>query len=260
MLATFTQREIANERRLRSLKTALVFCQRAGIALDDWQREFVLAEEKRLLVLAGRQSGKTACASLKALLIALRKPGSDVLICAPTARQSAEMIRRTKHFLGYGAGLVPEIEREAVTLVEFANKSRVIALPGLAHTIRGYSPAAVVIDEAAFINDDVIASVSPMLAVTGGSLILISSAGEAAGFFYEAFAVSASWRKWSITAADNPRITPEFLESEAETLPHHKFRAEYFNEFQSQSSRRVFTDEDIRAVAASGYKPELDFS
>ena len=99
--------------------------------------------------------------------------------------------------------------------LELANGSRIISLPGTEATIRGYSGAhLLVIDEAARVPDELYLAVRPMLAVSGGSLICVSSAYAKLGFFYEEYTGSNRWERYKIKATECPRIRPEFLEEE----------------------------------------------
>src|SRR5207244_12905502 len=67
-----------------------------------------------------------------------------------------------------------------------SNNSRVVSLPGDPKTIRGYSaPALIVIDEAALVDDAVFNAVRPMLAVSQGTLMLLSTPSGRRGQFFE---------------------------------------------------------------------------
>jgi hypothetical protein len=59
------------------------------------------------------------------------------------------------------------------------------ALPGTEKTIRGFSGAALlIVDEAARVDDALYYAVKPMLAVSGGSLLMLSTPyGRRGGFF-----------------------------------------------------------------------------
>ncbi len=57
------------------------------------------------------------------------------------------------------------------------NGSRIVSLPGTEGTIRSYSAVRLLlVDEASRVDDDTIAAVRPMLAVSGGQLIALSDA------------------------------------------------------------------------------------
>jgi hypothetical protein len=69
--------------------------------------------------------------------------------------------------------------------LELNTGSRVIALPGVEATVRSFSSVRLlIVDEAARVADDLYRSVRPMLAVSGGSLVAVSSAYAKKGLFY----------------------------------------------------------------------------
>jgi hypothetical protein len=96
----------------------------------------------------------------------------------------------------------------------------VISLPGDEKTIRGFSAATLVIeDEAARVNDATNIAVRPMLAVSGGRFILMSTPFGRRGHFYEAWEKGGEeWTRTAIKADECPRISREFLAQERKTI------------------------------------------
>ena len=81
-----------------------------------------------------------------------------------------------------------KLEEDNKTSFELANGSRVVCLPGTAETVRGFSaPALIIEDEAAFVDDAFNRAVRPMLAVSNGRLILMSTPNGQRGHFFEAW-------------------------------------------------------------------------
>jgi len=109
-----------------------------------------------------------------------------VLIVSPSLRQSSEGFRSFMATYDRLDG-VPELRAESLTRAELANGSRVISLRGSEKTIRGFAGVKmIVLDEAARIEDDLIAAVRPMMATVDGSLIALSTSFGKRGWFYEA--------------------------------------------------------------------------
>ena len=88
--------------------------------------------------------------------------------------------------LGFGGVLIcgfmrmleprPVLEEDNRLSFTLSNGSRVVSLPGTSETVRGFSaPRLVIEDEAAFVEDGVYGAVRPMLAVSSGRLILMST-------------------------------------------------------------------------------------
>jgi len=146
----------------RALDPSLI-AHDCGITPDPWQATLLRERPRRSLLLCSRQSGKTTTTALGALDCAIYQPGSLTLILSPSQRQSAEMHRT---IMGYHARLegAPALNAESVLKSEFANGSRILALPGTEKTIRGYAAAdLIIVDEAARVEDDLLAAVRPML-------------------------------------------------------------------------------------------------
>jgi hypothetical protein len=168
-------------------------------------------------------------------------------------RRSSELFRKTKDFL---VALRAEIAEESALRLERSNGARVISLPGGAANIRGYSkPALVILDEAAFINDQMIAALRPMLAVSQGRLIMLSTPFGQRGQFFEAWMNGgASWQRFKVTAYQCPRIDPVWLANERQQLGPYIFASEYGCEFLGTLDA-VFRYEDIQGMVSTDIRP-----
>ena len=131
-----------------------------------------------------------------------------------------------------------------------------VALPGSEATIRGYSAAALIIeDEAARVPDNLYRAVRPMLAVTDGRLILMSTPYGKRGHFYEEWEFGKKlWEQVRITADNCPRITPAFLAGERASLGDLWFRQEYFGEFLAAGDS-IFDYDTVTACVTDKFAP-----
>ncbi len=216
-----------------------------GMKCDPWQARALRSTATRVLLNIHRQGGKTTTTAVLTTHQVVYRPGSLVLIVSPTQRQSTELFRKVLAFYRT-LGRPVEAEAENMLSLVLENGSRVISVPGSEAGIRGYSADLVIVDEAARVSDEVYEAVSPMLAVTGGRLIAMSTPAGRRGWFYEA-SLSARWERLTIPATECPRITAEFLEEERATLGEHAFRQEYLCEFVDAAGA-AFTGEDIEAM------------
>src|SRR5262249_44515775 len=116
-----------------------------------------------------------------------------------------------------------------------SNLSRVVCLPCKEETIRGFSRVSLlVIDEAARVPDDLYRAVRPMLAVSNGRLICLSTPYGQRGFFYDAWGHRRHDRgRVEVPAERIGRITPEFLAQERRAMGASWFRQEYGCSFES---------------------------
>ena len=110
------------------------------------------------------------------------------------------------------------------------------------------------LDEAAWIPDQLYESVRPMLAVSGGRLIASRTPFGRRGWFHAAWAGTEAWHRTKVTANEVPRISSEFLEEERRSLPASVFAAEYMCEF-SDTLESVFASEDVRNALSDEIQP-----
>ncbi len=143
-----------------------------------------------------------------------------------------------------------------ITVAECLVTAPNVSLPGTGETVRGFSaPRLVIEDEAAFVDDAVYGAVRPMLAVSGGRLILMSTPHGKRGHFFEAWRDGgAEWLKTEVTALQCPRITDEFLEQERQALGDLWFRQEYGCEFL-ETIDQLFRLEDIERALSDDVEP-----
>lgn len=264
-------------RTLRSDPTAIF--RRAGYTPDPWQVRFLSSRAQYLHVVASRQSGKTKTAGALAVRTAILQAPALILIVSPTQRQSKNTLLEAKEFwaalqrpegtvapspwkptpLRKLAALEEEAERAeaAVQYSELSmtlrNGSRILALPGKEANIRSFSAAKLIIlDEAARIPDPLYRAIRPILGVSHGRLVAISSAWMKLGWFYEAAEVKqGEWERIRVPATECPRLTPEFLRLEREEMGHRWYDMEYLCRFGSAVGA-LFSEESIQAMMVTG--------
>jgi Terminase large subunit, T4likevirus-type, N-terminal len=210
----------------------VAFAFKLGLGPDPWQEELLRASSDRVLLNCCRQSGKSTMTAVIALHRALYHPGSLVLCLAPALRQSQELFNKVLGFYRDLERPVPPQAERKLSL-ELENGSRIVTLPGTEKTIRGFSGAALlVVDEAARVDDALYFAVRPMLAVSGGALIMLSTPYGKRGVFFEEWTNGAGWERYRATASEVPRISEAFLEEERRSLPARIFRQEYECSFE----------------------------
>ena len=150
---------------------------------------------------------------------------------------------------------MPQIVEESALRLEFDNGSRVVALPGTEQTVRGFSAVSLLIlDEASVIDDSLFQGVKPMLAVSKGRIILLSTPLAKRGFFFDVWENGVDWMRTRITALQCPRITKEWLERERAAIPEFWYQQEYMCQFV-ETEDSVFSFDDIHAALDSTIKP-----
>jgi hypothetical protein len=131
-----------------------------------------------------------------------------------------------------------------------------VSLPSTEATIRGFSGANLIVeDEAARVSDELYYAVRPMLAVSGGRLILMSTPfGKRGHFHHEWTEGGEAWERIEIKATDCPRISPAFLAEERASLGDWWYRQEYDCQFV-ETIDQIFSYDLIIAAISSDVKP-----
>lgn len=245
--------EIADEEKRKALlalyNSPFLFCKwLLGLTPFQYQREFLEDKSKRIVACAGRQVGKSFITSARALWFAVTRPDTTTLIVSSTLRQSMLMFDKISKFVE-GSGILQTcVVNRTRTKLEFTNKSLIVALPcgRDGYSLRGHTAHQIIIDEAAFVPEEVITKVAtPMIATTDGTMIMLSTPLDRSHFFYKAF-TSPDWSKYQFKTSDSPLVPKEFLERQRLEIGEKQFNQEYNAEFVDQDST-YFSNELIRS-------------
>ncbi len=234
---------------------AVAFATEAlGLALDPWQARVLAGRHQQAILNCSRQSGKSTTAAVLGLHEALYRPGSLTLLVSPSLRQSSELFRKLVELRDALPWTVPLIEDNRLSM-RVQGGGRVVSLPGSERTIRGHSAVTLLIeDEASRIEDALHYSVMPMLAVTRGRQLLMSTPWVKRGVFYDIWHGKGNWHRERVTVHDVPRIAPEWVAEQKRNMPDMWFRCEYECEF-IDSEGSVFLPEHVSAAMSDDVKP-----
>lgn len=216
------------ERDLACALDPVRLSRRVGIAPDTWQAELLRCRDPQVLLNCSRQVGKSTTTATLAVHTAIYDPGAVILLLSPSLRQSGQLFAKVKWVLKRLGSDFATPETDNALSVRLTNGSEIYSLPGKGATVRGFSAVTlIIVDEAAFVADELYSAVSPMLAVSGGRLVLLSTPFGKRGHFYEQWRQSEQderagrrpdWRRFAVTADQCPRIPAEFLARERRTL------------------------------------------
>lgn len=239
---------------LRRALDPVAFARSIGFSPDPWQAGALRSESRRILLNCSRQAGKSTVASVMAVHRAVFYERSLVLLVSPSLRQSGELFRKVVEAI-HRMPHKPDLGEDSKTSLRFANGSRIVSLPGSEGTIRGFSGAALIIeDEASRVDDDLYRAVRPMLAVSGGTLVLMSTPFGKRGHFHDEWTEGEGWERVQVQATEVPRISPAFLEGERRSLGQWWFAQEYMCEF-CETVDAVFSHQDIMGALSDSVQP-----
>lgn len=225
---------------------------RLGFHPDSAQARVLRTPARRGLLNCTRQWGKSTITAIKAVRQAVLEPGSLTLVVSPSGRQSGEFVRKAAAFARC-LDLRVKGDGDNEMSLEFPGHARIVGLPGSEATIRGFSAVSLLlVDEAARVPDDLYLAIRPMLAVSGGTLWLMSTPHGKRGFFWEAWERGGpEWERIRVPATECPRISPAFLDEERRAMGDRWFRQEYLCEFTATSAALFDRDLVNRAVDPS---------
>jgi hypothetical protein len=93
-----------------------------------------------------------------------------------------------------------------------------------------------------------------MLAVSGGTLMMLSTPYGKRGVFFEEWTGERRWERYEVPASQCPRISEAFLAGERRSLPDWVYRQEYECSFE-ETEDAVFTTEMVDGAVSQDVKP-----
>lgn len=240
------------------------FAAAAGLPPDDWQADVLHSSASRILLNCSRQAGKSTITSVLGLHTALYDPGALILLLSRSQRQSQLLFRKLLRVYHTLEQPVPAIAENALSL-DLANGSQIVALPGNESTVRGFSDVRLlIIDEASRVADALYRALRPMLAVSGGRLVTLSTPFGKRGWWYEAWQAAhegrEAWDYYEVPATKVPRISRQFLAEERASMGEWWYVQEYNCQFVNVQGS-LFSPEAIDAAFADGadaFFPDLE--
>jgi tRNA(Met) C34 N-acetyltransferase TmcA len=218
---------------------------RAAFELEplDWQVDY-LREERNAAVLKGRQTGASTAAAALAIHTARTWSDANAVIVSPSLKQSTEICTRARIGL---RNLGARLTQDSTSTLRLANGSRILSLPGTARSVRGWTAALLILDEAAFIEPDTFTAARALVA-TGGRLVVQSTPADELGDFYEITrAADPDWAYYMIRSDEVPTITAAFLDAERRAMSPDAFSQEYECTF-GKAGASLFTADRIASL------------
>lgn len=186
---------------------------------------------KNYVVKSKRQCGKSFIASLILIYFSLSKKDTVSMLIEPTLNQSRRMFKDIVKMLE-GSGVITNANQSLLT-IDFVNGSEIIFKSAeQSDAIRGYSVSGIlIIDEGAFIRDDVYEILFPVRDAHNAPMLIISTPLFCDGYFYKLYkakeTVSFDWCDFDTSIF----LDDERLEQYRKTLSDLKFRSEYLGQF-----------------------------
>jgi len=223
-----------NQDQLKKLKIDIVYFAKhiLNFIPFDYQEKLLNDPSKRLIAICGRQVGKSTCAGVKVTHFAVSNPNTTTIIVSATLRQSMETFDKVLAFVESSV-LKRSVIRKTRTQIRFTNGSRILCLPSgrFGSTLRGLTVHFAVVDEAAFIYDEVITNVIfPMLLTTNGTVWMLSSPWDKNHITYKCF-THPDWSIYHLPSSVSPLVSKDFLDEQRALIGEERFQLEYLGNF-----------------------------
>lgn len=222
-------------------------------------QEIQQKDPKFIILKVGRQWGKSMTALNLLLKWVLEKDKSVGLWVAPIYAQSKKVFEEMVSSM-VDTGLVKKIDKSDL-FVRFINGSVIYFRSAeRPDNLRGMTITHLVVDEAAFIKDDVWSQVLRPTTLVKGEKVLFISTPKGKNYFYELYnrGLSEDYPEYLSlhgTSFDTPFISKEELEEAQRSLPEHIYRQEILAEFIDDGGS-VFTDLDKVCVLRQYRQPQ----
>lgn len=229
--------------------------------MDPWQKN-LLGIVGHLILLCGRQVGKSEIIAFIEALYLLNTPNAYMLIVSGKESQAGMLYRKILNLI---ESQHPEMLAERPLNSEFhlTNGATCITEP-LGHHgggARGHTITRLVLEEMQLIPEDAYAAIIPMLLTTGGDIHMLGTAFATEGYVYERLSDPA-FTVVRVNAEEVAEQRPEpmrtimlnHLREAKERLPLWMYLQEYMA-IPSDKARQVFPDELIKKCMVLNREP-----
>ena len=224
--------------------------------LLKWQQSVFKDTTRFKVVAAGRRCGKSRLSAVSLLIEALNCPdGSAVMYIAPTLGQARTIMWDLLHELGRPVIKSSHVNNLEITLIN--GKKILVRGADNPDSLRGVSLIYVVMDECAFIKEDVWQKIirASLSDKKGRALFISTPSGR--NWFYDTFNLGQDnqdeeWKSWHFTTQDNETIDPKEIEAAKRTLSSFAFKQEYLSSFDTAGAD-VFKEEWFKTAKEPQY-------
>ena len=214
--------------------------------LLEWQKKVFSDSTRFKIVAAGRRCGKSRLSAITLLIEGLNCPdGAAVMYIAPTLGQARSIIWDLLHDLGREVIKSSHVNNLEITLIN--GKKIFVRGADNPDSLRGMSLTYVVLDEVAFVKQEIWEKVirASLSDRKGRALFISTPSGR--NWFYDIYKLGLEgtdeeWKSWHFTTKDNETIDPKEIDAAQRTLSSFAFKQEYLSSFDNAGSD-VFKEE-----------------
>lgn len=202
---------------------------------EEWIKTIEDPQVKYVTLCSGRQIGKTLLSENLILKWALSKPKQMIMFCSPIYSQARKVFEDLERAIGDTPVL--KSKNKSNYDMEFINGSKILfRSTERPDGLRGYTLDYLVVDEAAFVSDNVWSEVLKPTILVKGKKCLFTSTPKGKNWFYTMHTRGldedqTQYVTISASTYDNPFINREDIEESRRTLPEDIFKQEILGQF-----------------------------
>lgn len=201
--------------------------------LHNKQKQIFNCKDKRILINAGRQAGKTFLLAAKAIYKA--QQGKKVLYIAPTSGQTQTFWDYIIEWLSDAISINLVKVNNTTKTILFKSGGRIEARTAYKpDNLRSGNADYIILDEFAYMHEDVWKKVcQPMLLANNGTAVFISTPNMRNHFYYLYLKALEDeyWKVFTFSSLDNPHLSEKALEMLAKDMTDIDYRQEILAEF-----------------------------
>lgn len=222
-----------------------------GGRLYPWQKAVTdaicdkLGSDLTLCVSAHRQAGKSFTCEQILLHYAINYARTESAMVSPTLNQSRNIFREIINAT-IESGVIKK-KNETLLEIEFINHSRIFFRSAeMGDALRGYHVNVLIIDEFAYMSDDIAQLILPWRQVAKAPMLVVSTPRLRTGLFFKYYCMgrdgnenflTIDWNDFDTSAL----LTQEQIETYRRILPANQFKSEILGEFLDNDGM-VFTN------------------
>ena len=224
----------------------------------EYQTRYLEDTSMRRLILKARQVGMSNAIAIEAIHKAITRPDRMILMVSRTGDLAQQLITYCRHTIN-SLREMPELVRENLSELEFANGSRIRSLAATPSAGRGFPATDVYLDEFAFAEyaELIFQAISPTLPYNG-QLTVLSTANGRNNLYFRLWSglEGGEWSRHTIHWSDCPRYRddPTWEKTTRENMTRQSFAQEFDLDFIT-SGDAVFDADDL-ARCKDGWQPD----
>lgn len=227
-----------------------------GQPLWDYQLKFARSAARYRIVCAGRQVGKSTTLATLSLFEAFTRPNILVLVVSAGDEAAKRLLADCVALAANSPVTASSITSDGKSLLTLTNGSSIRSVPASIRQIRGWPVDLLILDEAAFIDNDIWEAAEPAILARPGSRVIMTSSpwGSMEHFFRRSWNRGIDkpddwYEAWQWSSYDSPLADKGLLDEMRNNRTDEWFRREILGEFTDENGA-FFTEAELMTCVA----------